>query len=71
MQKFANVGRTYENPHVRIPQGGSTLDAMERARLLKDVDVYIGDVHGDKTVGHIAVAAGVPMRRLERSRMYC
>jgi hypothetical protein len=62
---------TYENQHVKIPEGGSMLDAMERARLLKDVEVSIGDVCGDEQVGHIALAAGVPVRKLERGRLYC
>lgn len=61
---------TYENPHLRIPEGGTTLDAMERARLLKDVEVFVGDVHGDKDVGHIAFAVGKPSRKLERGRLY-
>lgn len=61
---------TYENPYVKIPEGGSTLDAMERARLLKDMKVYVSDVRGDKTVGHIALAAGVTLRHLERGRLY-
>lgn len=62
---------TYENPWVKIPSGGTMLDGMERARLLKDVEVCIGDVRGDDDVGHIAVAAGVPLRKLERGRLYC
>jgi hypothetical protein len=62
---------TYENPFVKIPDGGSMLDAMERARLLKDVEVSVGDVRGDEDVGHIALAAGVPLRKLERGRLYC
>ncbi|CAN9250543.1 unnamed protein product [Alternaria sp. RS040] len=62
---------TYENPWLNIPQGGTMLDAMERARLLKDVEVHVADVHGNDNVGHIALAAGVPMRRLERERLYC
>ncbi|KAF2274912.1 uncharacterized protein EI97DRAFT_93655 [Westerdykella ornata] len=61
---------TYENPHVNIPRGGTMLDAMERARLLKDMEVRIGDVRVDGDVGHIAFAAGVPLRKLERSRTY-
>lgn len=61
---------TYENPYMKIPNGGSTLDAMERARLLKDVEVYVGDVQGDEDVGHIAFAAGSPLRTLERGRLY-
>lgn len=62
---------TYENPWVKIPQGGTTLDAMERARLLKDIEVHVGDVCGEEDVGHIAFAAGVPLRKLERGRLYC
>jgi hypothetical protein len=61
---------TYENPWVKVPEGGTMLDAMERTRLLKDVEVHVGDVCGDETVGHIAFAAGVPVRQLERGRLY-
>ena len=65
---------TYDNPYVKIGNGalggGTTMDAMERAKLLKDVKVYIGDVQGDADVGHIAMAAGVPLRKLERGRLY-
>jgi hypothetical protein len=62
---------TYGNPFVKVPRGGSMLDAMERARLLKDVEVCVGDVCGDEVIGHIALAAGVPLRKLERGRLYC
>lgn len=62
---------TYENPWVKVPDGGTTLDAMERARLLKDVEVRVGDVCGNNQVGHTAFAAGVPLRALERGRLYC
>jgi hypothetical protein len=62
---------TYENPWVKVPKGGTMLDAMERARLLKDMNVHVGDVCGDEGVGHIAFAAGVPIRKLERGRLYC
>lgn len=61
---------TYENPWVKIPDGGTMLDAMERGRLLKDVEVHVADVCGDADVGHIAFAAGVPLRKLERGRLY-
>lgn len=65
---------TYDNPYVRIADGtlggGTTMDAMERARVLKDVKVYIGDVRGDDDTGHIAMASGVPLRKLERDRLY-
>ncbi|KAF2632538.1 hypothetical protein BU25DRAFT_382057 [Macroventuria anomochaeta] len=62
---------TYENPWVNIPKGGTMLDAMERARLLKDMEVHVGNVRGDEDTGHIAFAAGVPLRKLERGRLYC
>ncbi|KAJ4384221.1 hypothetical protein N0V86_001068 [Didymella sp. IMI 355093] len=62
---------TYENPYVKIPAGGSMLDAMERARLLKDIPVCIGDVDGEEQIGHIALAAGVAVRKLEKGRLYC
>ncbi|KAF2270982.1 hypothetical protein CC78DRAFT_573352 [Lojkania enalia] len=61
---------TYHNHYFKIPEGGSRLDAMERARLLRDVDVYVADVRGNEDVGHIALAAGVPLRKLERGRLY-
>lgn len=61
---------TYENPYVKIPEGGSMLDAMERARLLKDVELYLADVRGNDDIGHIALAAGIPLRKLERGRLY-
>ncbi|KAF2501242.1 hypothetical protein BU16DRAFT_569391 [Lophium mytilinum] len=61
---------TYENTHVKIPSGGNVLDAMERARLLKDVKVRVGDVRGEADVGHIAFSAGVKTRTLERGRLY-
>lgn len=59
-----------ENPFVKLPQGGSALDAMERARLLRDVEFRVGDVKGEEEVGHIAFAAGVPTRKLEKGRVY-
>jgi hypothetical protein len=62
---------TYENPWMKISQGGTTLDAMERARLLQDIEVHVGDVCGDEDIGHIAFAAGVPLRNLEKGRLYC
>ncbi|KAJ8108973.1 hypothetical protein OPT61_g7800 [Boeremia exigua] len=57
---------TYENNYVKIPNGGTMLNGMERARLLKDLEFCVGDVKGDNDVGHIAFAAGVPLRKLER-----
>lgn len=61
---------TYENPWVKIPQGGTMLDAMERTRLLKDVEVHVGDVRGHEDIGHIAFATGHPVSKLQRGRLY-
>lgn len=61
---------TYENPYINIPEGGGVLDAMERARLLKDLKVRIGDVRGSEEVGHVALSTGANIRRLERGRLY-
>jgi hypothetical protein len=61
---------TYENSHTRLPEGGSTLDAMGKARILNDIEVFVGDVQGDQDVGHIAFSGGVPLRKLERGRLY-
>lgn len=63
---------TYENPYVGLPKGGSVLDAMERARILRDVRVRIGDVRGGDGVGHVAfVGEGTKLvRGLEKGREY-
>ena len=63
---------TYENPYMGLPKGGSVLDAMERARILRDVRVRIGDVRGEDGVGHVAfVGEGTKLvRGLEKGREY-
>lgn len=64
---------TYNNPHAQLPSGGGALSAMERARLLKDIPVKIGDanMHGD--VGHVVFATTcdeAPIGKLSRSKTY-
>lgn len=66
---------TYDNPYVVLPEGGATLDAMERARLLRDLRVRIGDVRIEEDVGHVAFAAvdemgDTSVGPLERRRKY-
>jgi hypothetical protein len=65
---------TRDNPHVQVPLGGTTLDGAKRTKLLKDVDVKLGDTQPDKDVGHIAFASTGPGLRevgtLKRNRMY-
>jgi hypothetical protein len=61
---------TYENPHFPVPDRGGVLDAMDRARLLQDVRVRVGDVKGALDVGQIAFTSPSSSRRLENGRMY-
>jgi hypothetical protein len=46
---------TRDNPHIRMPSGGSTLDGTERARLIRDLKVQIADLQEGKEVGYIAL----------------
>ncbi len=46
---------TRDNPYVRVPAGGSTLDGYERAKLLKDLKIQIGDIRVSNNVGRVAV----------------
>ena len=45
-----------DNEYMMTPHGGSTLDASDRARLLRDRRVKYGDVAGGGRVGYIAIA---------------
>lgn len=47
---------TYNNPYMSVPSGGDSLGAMEKARLLRDVKVKIGDAEVDSEVGHVVFA---------------
>jgi hypothetical protein len=53
---------TRDSPYVRLPPGGSTLDGMERARLLKGVEVQLRDVQEKQETGRLAFAS--PEREL-------
>ncbi len=63
---------TYANPHFGTPPGGSALDGMARAKLLRRVRVRVGDVGGARDVGEVAFVAAdeVETRELERTRLY-
>lgn len=65
---------TRDNPHVRIPQGGSSLSGFKRARLIKDVVIKIGDSKPNSTVGHIVIMSpedgGDSKARLSKERKY-
>jgi hypothetical protein len=65
---------TYANSSVfSTPPGGTALSAMQRARLLRNVTVRIGDTTGDNgAVGEIAFVAADErkVRSLEHRRLY-
>jgi hypothetical protein len=65
-------GEAGEGSGERGGSSGGVLDAMDRARLLRDMRVTIGDVHGaGEGVGHVAFArSGPDVRRLEKGRLY-
>lgn len=63
---------TLLNPYIPVPTGGTTLHGLERAALLHDLPIKIGDVCANEPVGAIAVAKGDDSRvgRLDRKRWY-
>lgn len=64
---------TLDNRCGGIATGGSTLDGIERARLLKHVSVRIGDVNPGARHGRLALSASVDgdvVENVERSRFY-
>ncbi|KAJ4371591.1 hypothetical protein N0V83_004810 [Neocucurbitaria cava] len=63
---------TLLNPYVPTPTGGTTLHGLERAAILHDLPVRIGDVCANEPVGAIAFAKADNGRvaRLDRRRYY-
>ena len=63
---------TLTNPYVPTPTGGTTLHGLERAALLQDLPVRIGDVCADEPIGAIAFAKADEGRvgKLDRRRFY-
>jgi hypothetical protein len=63
---------TRDNPYIKLPLGGSTLDGDERARLLMDLKLRLGDVRsgGQSTQGYIAVAPVEETRKITRWGRY-
>jgi hypothetical protein len=63
--------QTRDNPFFANIVGGSTLDGLERARLLSDMKVQIGDVDSGEQVGHIAFrqVGGEDLQSIEDARV--
>lgn len=47
---------TRDNPMIDVPAGGSTLNGIDRARMLKGVKVKIADVGGNDGLGRVGLA---------------
>lgn len=66
---------TRDNSFTSVPEGGNTLSGLERARLLRDLNVQIGDVKCEEEKGHIAFrsvdsAAYFRSGKVPKSRVY-
>ena len=64
---------TRDNPYVPLPEGGNTLDGLERARLLYDLQVQVADVRWESDIGHLAlktVNSALGLGKVEKNRYY-
>jgi hypothetical protein len=64
------ISQTYDNPHMRLPAGGSTLDTIDRSRLLRDVEVRVGDINCDQDVGKLVFAVAGDVQPLVIGKSY-
>ncbi|OIW29003.1 hypothetical protein CONLIGDRAFT_645147 [Coniochaeta ligniaria NRRL 30616] len=64
------MGLTYNNPHLDVPGHHSTLSATERARLLRQLTVRLGDVQPYSEMGKISLGQTAEVKRLVRGRLY-
>lgn len=63
---------TRNNHYLPLPTNGTFLDASERARLLKDVNVRFGDIDGAANIGRLVIGTSrnLPITGLVKGRMY-
>ncbi|MCJ1302013.1 hypothetical protein MMC08_004814 [Hypocenomyce scalaris] len=64
---------TRDNPYLPLPEGGNTLDGLERARLLYDLQVQVADVRWESDIGHLAlktVDSTLGLGKVEKNRYY-
>lgn len=64
------IGLTYNNRSLGLPSPGSTLDADDRARLLRVVRVRLGDVAGGEAIGMVGVGRASEVVPLVQGRLY-
>jgi hypothetical protein len=64
---------TRDNPHLPLPDGGTTMSGIDRARALKNVKVKITDLNTNASVGRIGLTVaddGTKLSRLDKLRHY-
>ncbi|OAP57142.1 hypothetical protein AYL99_07879 [Fonsecaea erecta] len=64
---------TRDNPHLNLPEGGSTLSGIERSRRMKKVRVKIADVGEHSSVGRVGLTQVDGLddtKDLEKGRTY-
>ncbi|ETI26582.1 hypothetical protein G647_03360 [Cladophialophora carrionii CBS 160.54] len=64
---------TRDNPHLHLPEGGSTLSGVERSRAMTLVKVKIADVGEDANVGRVALTridGSEQVKDLEKGKTY-
>jgi hypothetical protein len=62
---------TRDNPHLNLPEGGTAMSGIDRAKALRNVKVKIADLRGHAEIGKIGLtAADAPAHGLSRDRRY-
>jgi hypothetical protein len=63
---------TRDNPYLHLPEGGTAMSGVDRARALKKIKVRIADMSGDAAVGHIGLTVfdEEKAQGLSRDRQY-
>jgi hypothetical protein len=63
-----------ESPWIRMPDVGVNMDGMDKARLVKDVKVRLGDVTyaqgGHSDIGRLAFARLEETTKVEKDKLY-
>ena len=60
-----------ESPYIRMPDVGVNMDGMDKARMVKEVKVRLGDVADEKgTVGRLAFARLNETVKVEKGKLY-
>ena len=62
-------GLTYGSRYLALPPTGSFLDGTARSKILRRVDVRLGDAKPNHIVGEIAFASSVAVGPLQRDRL--